>query len=89
MNMREIDKSELILESYRITGISDAQCRSIFLDWLLKLPDDVDQMAAVRVMINTYGLSQPDHPMTKVLHTALDNKPETRRRGGRTGRLGP
>jgi len=36
------DPKGLIRESYRIEGIGMAECRSIFLDWALSLPDGAD-----------------------------------------------
>ena len=34
----DIDKSGLIREAYRIDGITPPECRSIFVDWAIKLP---------------------------------------------------
>ena len=35
----ELDPKNLIREAYRIEGISEPECRSIFLDWALSLKD--------------------------------------------------
>ena len=87
MNLEDIDKSELILESYRIDGIRPEECRSIFLDWALKLPGSVDQRQAIELMIATYASDAPDHPMSKVLQEGLGLSPTPGRRGGRKARL--
>ena len=41
-----LDPRGLIRESYRIEGITEAECRSIFMDWALGTPVDADQAAA-------------------------------------------
>ncbi len=87
MNLQEIDKSELILESFRIEGIQLSECRSIFLDWALKLPDGVDQKTAIRFLIEQYSEIDPDHPMRIVLKEGLGAVSKTGRRGGRANRI--
>ena len=37
-----LDPKGLIRESYRIEGITEGECRSVFLDWALSLPDPPD-----------------------------------------------
>ncbi len=86
MKVDDIDSTGLIRESFRIDGIDAAQCRSIFLDWALKLPADVDQRAALSLMIATYGAANPDHPMTAILRAGLAETPRPARRGGSRGR---
>ena len=34
-----LDPKGLIRESYRIEGITEGECRSVFLDWALSLPE--------------------------------------------------
>lgn len=87
MQAEQADPKGLIRESYAIEGISDAECRSIFIDWALSLPGDIDQTAAMQALIDHYGLHS-DHPMTQVLVAALQAPPPAGRRGGRAGRLG-
>jgi len=87
MTLDEIDKSGLILESYRIVGIQASECRSIFLDWALKLTDGLDQNAAVQLLIDAYVTASPGHPMNAVLQEALGRAVVSGRRGGRSGRL--
>lgn len=78
--MAELDDPKgLILESYRIEGISDAQCRSILVDWALSLPDSRDQRAALQSLLERYG-DAADHPMTNLLRAGLDAAPARRRR---------
>jgi hypothetical protein len=86
VNLDEADPSGLIRESYRIEGVTAAECRSILLDWALSLPDGVDRGAALRLLIARRG--EPGHPMTAVLQEGLESPPTPRRRGGRAGRGG-
>ncbi len=86
MTLNEIDKSELILESYRIEGITASECRSLFLDWALKLPSGFEQKPAIDLLIQTYTLDAPDHPMGAILTQALLGSAQTGRRGGRAAR---
>jgi hypothetical protein len=86
MDLGEADPKGLIRESYRIEGISLAECRSIFMDWALSIPVDAKVADAVRALIAAYGPAEPDHPMSGVLHQALTAPEIPRRRGGRTGR---
>lgn len=74
------DRTGLIREAYRIEGISHGECRSIFLDWALKLSADIDYGAAITVLLAEYAT--PGHPMTGILHEALAASPPTGRRGG-------
>jgi hypothetical protein len=88
MELAEADPKGLIRESYRIEGITTAECRSIFMDWALSLPPDRSVPDAARALIASYGLAAPGHPMTTVLDEALVAPPAPRRRGGRAGRQG-
>ena len=42
------DPRGLILESYRIEGITEGQCRSIFLDWALGIQLGEDMVAKIQ-----------------------------------------
>lgn len=86
--LAQADPKGLVRESYRIAGISAAECRSIFVDWALSLPAATDQRAALETLLATYG-AQDAHPMTAVLSEGRAAAPAARRRGGRAGRLGP
>lgn len=88
MEPHEFDPRGLIRESYRIEGITAAQCRSIFLDWALGAeasPPVRDQIAA---LLAHFG-ADPDHPMSVVLRAGLaEYARPAGRRGGRGARLG-
>ncbi|WP_306044209.1 hypothetical protein [Nioella sp. MMSF_3534] len=81
------DPKNLIREAYRIEGITDGECRSIFVDWALSLTDP-DPLPHIRVLLDRYRTDAPDHPMTAVLEQGLANPPAAKRRGGRAGRVG-
>jgi hypothetical protein len=88
MDLGEADPKGLVRESYRIDGITAGECRSIFMDWALSIPVGAPVADCVRMLIATYGVLHPDHPMTTVLHEALTVPEAPRRRGGRIGRQG-
>lgn len=83
------DPKGLIFEAYRIEGITQQECRSIFLDWALSLPLDTDTGALLGVLLARYRPENPDHPMTIVMQEGLENARPPRRRGGRSGRQRP
>jgi len=87
MALDTADPKRLIAESYRIEGITEPECRSIFLDWALSVgaepPADL-----IRALIDRHGAECPDHPMTRVLQEGLVAPRRPARRGGRAGRLG-
>ena len=89
MELNEADPKGLIRESYRIEGITEAECRSIFLDWALSLRPGIDPREAMRAVLARYDLG-PEHPMTRVLVEGLATPegPAGRRRGGRAARFG-
>ncbi len=82
-----LDPKELILESYRIEGISAPECRSVFLDWALSVPLGSDTRAQVLALLERYKDQPTDHPMTLTLRAALDSVGPPKRRGGRAGRV--
>lgn len=88
MDLTEADPKGLVRESYRIEGITLAECRSVFLDWALSLPAGQTPAPALAVLIAGYGASAPDHPMTQVLHEGAAPTAPPVRRGGRAGRVG-
>ena len=81
------DPRGLILESYRIEGITEAQCRSIFLDWALGITLGQDMIAKIEELLAHYEPANPDHPMTLVLREGLSKAAEPKRRGGRAARV--
>ncbi|MXQ06972.1 hypothetical protein GQ651_03840 [Alphaproteobacteria bacterium GH1-50] len=89
MPRNDTDRSDpkgLIRESYRIEGIEEPECRSIFLDWAIGVPVGEDSAEHVRQLLDRYAAGHPDHPMTKVLTEALAETPRSGRRGGARGR---
>lgn len=81
-----MDPKGLIRESYRIDGITPGECRSIFLDWALSVDGDGDTRTQIEGLIERYGVANPDHPMTAVLHEGLKAAEAPKRRGGSRGR---
>lgn len=76
------DHKGLIRESYRIDGITEGECRSIFLDWALSVPADQDSREWIAALLDHYKPAHPDHPMTSVLTQGLEASQAPRRRGG-------
>ena len=81
-----LDPRGLIREAYRIEGIDEGECPSIFLDWALSVPGERDTGAAIRALIERHAADAPDHPMTSVLRAGLERAGRPRRRGGWRGR---
>ena len=82
MDISHCDPKGLIHESYRMEGIAASECRSIFLDWALSLPDEVDMRDAIEVLIVHLSSQFPGHPMTQVLEEGSVEMRAPRRRGG-------
>jgi hypothetical protein len=76
------DPKGLIHEAYRIDGITDGECRTIFLDWALSLPDGTDSRSVLAVLVDRYSADAADHPMTQVMREGLHAMSRTGRRGG-------
>lgn len=81
-----IDPKGLIQEAYRMEGITDAECRSIFVDWALSL-SDVETEAALTALLERHEAA--DHPMTAILKEGLLTPAPQGRRGGRKARMRP
>lgn len=75
------DPKGLILEAYRIEGITAAECRSIFLDWALSVPEGRNTHDAIAGFLRNFA-DRPDHPMTLVLQEGAHRVATPRRRGG-------
>ncbi len=88
MTLDEIDGTGLIIEAYRIEGIGLAECRTIFMDWALKLPEGISAQDAVTFLHREFGRKAPDHPMTEVLREGMTKPESAQRRGGRKARVG-
>ena len=80
------DPKALIRESFNIEGINIEECRSIFLDWALSLPNDVDAKKIIPLLIDKYN-DKKEHPMLLTLREGLITTISPTRRGGRRGRL--
>lgn len=81
-----IDPKGLISEAYRIEGIGPGECRSIFLDWALSLPEGQTVSNALGILLARHAQEHPEHPMTEVLRLATTVPETPRRRGGWRGR---
>ena len=79
------DPKALIRESFNIEGINIEECRSIFLDWALSLPNDVDAKKIIPLLIEKYN-GKKEHPMLLTLREGLITTVSPTRRGGRRGR---
>ncbi|MCP4207084.1 MAG: hypothetical protein GY767_08575 [Shimia sp.] len=82
MDISHCDPKGLIHESYKIDGIETSECRSIFLDWALSLPEGVDTRDAIEMLIVHLGSKHPGHPMTQVLEEGSVEMRAPKRRGG-------
>lgn len=87
MDVTEFDPKGLIRESYLIEGITDSECRSIFVDWAIQIPVDADPKAHIQASLDFYSQDQAGHPMTQVLTAGLAASPPKKRRGGRSARV--
>ncbi|WP_438991190.1 hypothetical protein [Lentibacter sp.] len=74
------DPKALIREAYNIEGITASECRSIFLDWALSLPDELDQRETIALLLARHTCE--GHPMNTVLEEGLASQDRPRRRGG-------
>jgi hypothetical protein len=86
VNVDNLDPKGLIRESYRIDEITIEQCRSIFLDWALSLPEGSEPRPAISRLLEIYG-DWTDHPMTQVMREGAAATSSATRRGGRAARL--
>lgn len=82
MDDKNLDPKGLIRESYAIDGISEAECRSIFLDWALSLPAEIAPIEAIGLLLNGQAADHPEHPMTRILEQGRVQMTRPKRRGG-------
>lgn len=86
----KIDPKGLFKDVYIMDGITEGECRSVFLDWAISRADDVDEKQALQDLHDHYALGEPDHPMSAVLRAALSTgSKKPRRRGGAMARTRP
>lgn len=78
----ELDPRGLIFESYRIDGISQEQCRSIFFDWAMGQNAGAGSLEHIKALLSHYTPEFPNHPMTDVLREGMGKSQAPRRRGG-------
>lgn len=83
-----IDPKGLMGDAYAIEGITAEECRSIFLDWALSLPEGVETQVLIGTLLARHG-DAADHPMTQVLRDGLAASDKPRRRGGWKSRPRP
>jgi hypothetical protein len=81
------DPKGLIRESFRIEGITDAECRSILIDWALSLPAGADPRAAMARLQARHAEVAEEHPMKLLMQAAAEAPAAPRRRGGRASRI--
>lgn len=76
-----LDPKGLIYEAFRIEGITDSECRTIFLDWALSMPVEHDTKTTIEALLAKYQPQAP-HPMIDVMTQGLTTINAPRRRGG-------
>ncbi|MGX9354223.1 hypothetical protein ACS3SW_03395 [Roseobacteraceae bacterium S113] len=82
-----LDPKGLIAEAYKIENITEAECRSIFLDWALSMPLESDTRTAIAQLMDRHAV--PGHPMSEVLRLGQEGLAAPRRRGGWRSRNRP
>jgi len=82
------DPKGLIFEAFRIEGITEPECRSIFLDWALSVEAD-DVRPLIEALLERHAADPDDHPMKSVMAEGLQARPRARRRGGWQSRVRP
>lgn len=80
------DPKGLIREAFRIEAITAPECRSIFVDWALSVPE-ADHTPMIEALLVRHAGDPDDHPMKRVLTEGLAAKPPAGRRGGRAARV--
>lgn len=85
----QTDPKGLIEDSYKIEGIVIEECRSIFMDWALSLPEGQEAKDAIRILLERHRDEPEDHPMSLILRDGLLNMATPVRRGGAGGRDRP
>lgn len=81
--MHDHDPRGLILDSLNMPELSEQECRSIFLDWLISDYSE-DKQKSANALFLFYKNDYPDHPMMGLLEetarSALKTKPMRRKR---------
>lgn len=81
------DPRGLVYEAYRMSELTKADCRTIFLDWALGVSSARDLHTDIKELLQAYAANTPGHPMTEVLEEGLETARPAKRRGGRASRL--
>ena len=76
------DPRGVIAEAYRLPDPGEAECRSIFLDWVLGLAQDADVAALAADLLSRSDAAE--HPMSAILRSAMVERRSSGRRGGRS-----
>lgn len=76
------DPKGLISEAFRMEELSPAECRSIFLDWALSLPDGQNPRETLQVLLERHVVAETTHPMADVMREGLARYATPKRRGG-------
>ncbi len=85
--LKLLDPKGLITDAYAIEGIREPECRTIFLDWAISVPDGQEAAELLPILVSHFSDRDPDHPMSRVLAEGLNRgAPATKRRGGARGR---
>ncbi|MEM8741755.1 MAG: hypothetical protein AAGE13_09685 [Pseudomonadota bacterium] len=80
------DPRGLIHDAFRMDGLGAAECRSIYLDWAIGMPQGTDLPASTARLLTAFAQAHPDHPMTAVLREGTDRKAAPPRRRSRPAR---
>lgn len=75
-----LDPRGLIRDAFAIEGIVEPDCRSIFFDWALGLPEQADARAMIAALVEHYADQPDDHPMMVVLREGLEKQARDRPR---------
>jgi hypothetical protein len=71
------DPKALIRESFNIEGIKIEECRSIFLDWALSLPNDVDTTETISLLLEKYVVVSTISCMSRFKQKRLELREDT------------
>ena len=83
-----LDPKGVIAESFQIENLSPEDARSIFLGWVLDLPDGSDVAKLCVALLNAHALQDQNHPMMRVLQSGRTRSAKQKRRGGWKARRG-
>lgn len=88
--LQTADPKGLIEEAYKINGITEGECRSIFFGWVFGIEGKgVDELRQLVITLYEHYLTDyPNHPMTRVLAEGLvrrNLRPQRKRSSWRKG----